>query len=79
MGGRGNSMRGWGRGGRGGRSNYRKDEAVSERSDGEDHEADAGGRGNPGNFRGRGRRGGGRNNYRKDQAMRKHFSGLSGF
>ncbi|XP_052203124.1 uncharacterized protein LOC127808590 [Diospyros lotus] len=33
-----------------------------------------------GNHRGgRGRRGGGRNNYRKDRAMKKHFSGLSGY
>lgn len=38
---------------------------------------DAGGRGYS---RGRGRRGGGRNhNYRKDQAMKKHFSGLTGY
>ncbi|KAF7830553.1 activating signal cointegrator 1 complex subunit 2 [Senna tora] len=38
------------------------------------------GGGNVPNSRGRGRRGGGRSNhYRKDRAMKKHFSGLSGF
>lgn len=36
------------------------------------------GRENRGNHRGRGR-GGGRNHYMKDRAMKKHFSGLSGY
>lgn len=48
----------------------------------EDEEGDVvvegGGRGYPGNFRGRGRRGGAGRNHRKDQAMKKHFSGLTG-
>ncbi|XAR48419.1 hypothetical protein NMG60_11031240 [Bertholletia excelsa] len=39
---------------------------------------EGGGRGNPANPRGRGRRGGGRNHYRKDRAMKKHFTGLTG-
>ncbi|KAM7518410.1 hypothetical protein LguiB_017372 [Lonicera macranthoides] len=50
-----------------------------EREDEEgDDVVDGGGRGYPGNFRGRGRRGGGGRNHRKDQAMKKHFSGLTG-
>ncbi|KAK9270193.1 hypothetical protein L1049_025769 [Liquidambar formosana] len=55
------------------------DSHEEQEQDDESEVSEAGGRGNPGNSRGRGRRGGGRNNYRKDRAMRKHFSGLSGF
>lgn len=51
-----------------------------EEDDQSDANTEARGRGS---FRGRGRRGGGgrggRNNYRKDQAMKKHFSGMSGY
>ncbi|XP_024977739.1 activating signal cointegrator 1 complex subunit 2 [Cynara cardunculus var. scolymus] len=51
---------------------------VTEGKHGEDNEF-VGERGRGGRGRG-GRRGGGRSNhYRKDQAMKKHFSGLSGF
>ncbi|KAE9458804.1 hypothetical protein C3L33_09313, partial [Rhododendron williamsianum] len=57
-------------------SNEREEE---EEGDGDGNEV--GGRGNRGNPRGRGggRRGGGRNFNRKDRAMKKHFSGVSGF
>lgn len=53
-----------------------------EEDDQSDVNIEVGGRGT---FRGRGRRGGGgggrggRNNYRKDRAMKKHFSGISGY
>ncbi|KAH7845069.1 hypothetical protein Vadar_028364 [Vaccinium darrowii] len=55
------------------------EENEEEEEEGDGNEV--GGRGNRGNLRGRGggRRGGGRNNYRKDRAMKKHFSGISGF
>ncbi|KVH92288.1 UBA-like protein [Cynara cardunculus var. scolymus] len=74
VGGRGSSMRGrgWGRG------NVGKEQTTTESNEGEDNEF-VGERGRGGRGRG-GRRGGGRSNhYRKDQAMKKHFSGLSGF
>lgn len=58
-------------------SNEEREE--EEEGDGDGNEV--GGRGNRGNPRGRGggRRGGGRNFNRKDRAMKKHFSGVSGF
>ncbi|XP_058225392.1 uncharacterized protein LOC131334415 isoform X2 [Rhododendron vialii] len=57
-------------------SNEEREE--EEEGDGDNNEV--GGRGNRGNPRGRGgRRGGGRNFNRKDRAMKKHFSGVSGF
>ncbi|XP_065880713.1 uncharacterized protein [Euphorbia lathyris] len=74
--GRGSSMnaRGWGRGqGRGAGGRVRE---SSQEENGNEVEGGV----NVGNYRGRGRRGrASNNNYRKDRAMKKHFSGLSGF
>ncbi|GAV58193.1 CUE domain-containing protein/SPOC domain-containing protein [Cephalotus follicularis] len=65
-----------GRGRRGGGRQRESPEEPEHHSDSVEVE----GRGNVGNQRGRGRRGGGgRNHHRKDQAMKKHFSGLTGF
>ncbi|XP_059631143.1 uncharacterized protein LOC132274016 isoform X2 [Cornus florida] len=55
-------------------------ESNEDQNDDEPDATEVGGRGNPVNPRGRGRRGGGgRNNFRKDRAMKKHFAGLTGF
>ncbi|XP_004501524.1 uncharacterized protein [Cicer arietinum] len=75
-GGRGSSSGRWkSEGGKQFESNQQqeKQSGVSE-VEGGDHASNNRGRG-----RGRGRGGGRNNHYRKDQAMKKHFSGLSGF
>ena len=76
--------RGRGRGGRGvGVASPGTVKKVTESNEGHDDEqsdvSGMGGRGDSRGGRGRGRRGGGRNQYRKDQAMKKHFSGLTGY
>lgn len=73
--GRGNS------GGRG-RKEGGKSSASLVQQDKQSDACESEGRGNTSNYRGRGRRGGGggrSNHYRKDRAMKKHFSGLSGY
>lgn len=58
---------------------------LTESNEVQDDQSDGSGMAGRGDFRGRGsrggrgRRGGGRNQYRKDQAMKKHFSGLTGY
>jgi activating signal cointegrator complex subunit 2 len=70
-------------GGRGKREGGRHIEHNQHQEKQSDDVSEVEGRDQGPNNRGRGRgrgRGGGRNNhYRKDQAMKKHFSGLSGF
>ncbi|XP_054796786.1 uncharacterized protein LOC129302136 [Prosopis cineraria] len=66
-------------GGRGGRKEGGKSSASQDK---QSNASEGEGRGNISNSRGRGRRGGGggrNNHYRKDRAMKKHFSGLSGY
>ncbi|RVX22622.1 hypothetical protein CK203_012777 [Vitis vinifera] len=78
MGGRGKPGNFRGRGRRGVTPGaVKKPTESNEVQDDQSDVSEMGGRGNS-RGRGRGRRGGGRN-YRKDQAMKKHFSGLTGF
>ncbi|CAK8568363.1 unnamed protein product [Lathyrus sativus] len=74
--GRGN---GSGRGKREGGKQIEHNQQQGKQSDVSEVEGRDQGPNNRGRGRGRGRGGGRNNHYRKDQAMKKHFSGLSGF
>ncbi|CAM9001469.1 unnamed protein product [Rhodiola kirilowii] len=75
-GGRGGRVFNRGRGRRGGRGNFASSDGVEGENDQNDS-AEGVGRGNSGFSRGRG--GGDHNHHRRDRAMKKHFSGLSGY
>ncbi|CAM8980203.1 unnamed protein product [Rhodiola kirilowii] len=75
-GGRGGRVFNRGRGRRGGRGNFASSDGVEGENDQNDSAVGVG-RGNSGFSRGRG--GGDHNHNRRDRAMKKHFSGLSGY